>query len=406
LILNHPVNNINIQVPKKLLSLFTTDKRYIVIRGGRGSAKSWTVADFLLLKGMENKKRILNTREIQNSIRDSVHKLLSDKINERGLNNFYTVKNDSIIGRNGTEFIFRGLLRNINDVKSMEGIDYCWVEEAQSVSRPSLEVLTPTIRKEGSQIIFTYNPTNDIDPVHADYTLKDRDDCLKIEINYNDNPWFPEVLKKEMEYDRGNDPDKYAHKWLGQCVRAHDAQIFYGKWKIEEFETPEGMQFYYGADWGFSQDPSCAVRNFIKDECLYIDYEVWGYGVDIDKLPELFSKIPGMKENYSTADSARPETISYMQRNGFFRMKGAQKGAGSIEDGIAHLRGYKQIIIHPRCKNIIDEFRLYCYKIDKLTGLPTNIPEDKHNHGIDSIRYSLEDIMRHNKGNIIKIKGW
>ena len=384
-----------IKVPNKLIPVFTSDKRYIILHGGRGSAKSWTVADFLLLKGKERKRRILCTREIQNSIRDSVHKLLADKIETLGLDWFYKIQRDSITGLNGSEFIFKGLHRNEQDIKSTEGIDLCWAEEAHTASRPSLETLTPTVRKEGSQIIYTYNPTNEDDPVHEDYTLAGRSDTMIIEINYMDNPWFPEVLKAEMEYDRGNDPDKYAHKWLGKCVMHSDAQIYYGKWRIEDFETHEGVQFYYGADWGFSADPSCMIRNYVYDNTLYIDYEVFGWGVDIDSLPELFSKVPGSKENESIADSSRPDTISYMQRNGYPRMKKSQKGQGSIEEGISHIRGYKEIVIHPRCKNMIDEFRLYCYVLDKLTGLPTNKPQDKNNHGHDALRYSQEDIMKY-----------
>jgi phage terminase large subunit len=347
---------------------------------------------------MEKKRRILSTREVQNSIRDSVHKLYSDKIEQRKLNWFYTIQKDRIYGKNGTEFIFKGLYHNEQDIKSTEGINYCWVEEAHSVSRKSLEVLTPTVRAENSQIIFTYNPTNIDDPVHVDYTLADRQDTLKININYSDNKWFPDVLKAEMEYDRGNDPDKYAHKWLGQCVVHSDAQVFYGKWRIEDFETGEQI-FYFGADWGFSQDPSCLIRCFIKDNILFIDQEVFGYGVDIDKLPALFKNISGADKNRITADSSRPETISYIRQNGFDKIKRSIKPKNSIIDGISHIRSYSNIIINPRCKNMIDEFRLYCYKVDRLTGLPTNVPEDKHNHGIDALRYALEDIMmmRHNK---------
>ncbi|MDD4689059.1 MAG: PBSX family phage terminase large subunit [Eubacteriales bacterium] len=396
----------NLEIPEKLIPLFQTDKRYIDIYGGRGSAKSWTVADFLLAKGKERKRRILCSREIQNSIRDSVHKLLSDKILNHKLDYFYNIQKDRIIGKNETEFIFKGLHHNEQDIKSTEGIDIAWVEEAHSVSRKSLETLTPTIRNDNSQIIFTYNPTNMDDPIHVDYTLTERNDTLKININYNDNPWFPQVLKAEMEYDRGNDPDKYAHKWLGQCIQHSDAQIYYGKWKIEDFEAPEGIQFYYGADFGFSQDPSCLLRCYIKNNCLYIDYEVVGYGTDIDKLPELFSHVPLAKVNYITADSSRPETINYLRRNGYPKIKSSVKGTGSIEEGISHIRSFEKIVIHSRCKNVIDEMRLYCYKVDRLTGLATTVPDDKHNHLQDSLRYALEDIMRNKQGNKIIVQGW
>lgn len=392
---------IAIDVVKKLEPIFVSAKRFIVLFGGRGSGKSWTVAIFLLTTGMRKKTRVLCTREIQNTIKDSVHKLLADTIEKLGISYFYRVKVDSIVGINGSEFIFKGLHRNENDIKSTEGINYCWVEEAQSVSRKSLGVLTPTIREAGSQIIFTYNPTNDDDPVHVDFNLSDREDVLKIECNYNDNPFFPAVLRAEMEYDRAHDPDKYAHVWQGRTIKHSEAQIFYGKWAIEEFETPAGVMLYQGADWGFSSDPAAFVRCFVNEEKLYIPDEVYGVGIDIDLLPEKFAQIPESAKWPAGADSARPDTISYMRRHGFPLMYAVDKGKGSIEDGIAFIRSFKQIVIHPRCKHTIDEFRLYSYYSDPLTGLITKKIVDKHNHLIDALRYALEKLMK-NRSNIVE----
>lgn len=383
-----------IDVVKKLEPIFLSTKRFIVLFGGRGSGKSWTVAIFLLCEGMRKKTRILCTREIQNTIKDSVHKLLADTIEKYNLSFFYQVKVDTIVGINGSEFIFKGLHRNENDIKSTEGIDYCWVEEAQSVSRKSLKVLTPTIRKEGSQIIFTYNPTNDDDPVHVDYNLAQREDALKIECNYNDNPFFPDVLKAEMEYDRAHDPDKYAHVWQGKTLKHSAAQIFYGKWAIDEFEVPQDVMYYQGADWGFSTDPAAFIRCYIHEDNLYITDEVYGVGIDIDLLPEKFSQIPDAAKWPCAGDSARPDTINYMMRHGFPLMYAVEKGKGSVEDGIAFIRSFKKIIIHPRCKHTIDEFRLYSYFTDPRTGLITKKIVDKHNHLIDALRYALEKLMK------------
>ncbi len=389
-----------IDVVKKLEPIFLSTKRYIVLFGGRGSGKSWTVAIFLLCEGMRKKTRILCTREIQNTIRDSVHKLLADTIDKYGLNYYYRVKVDSIVGINGSEFIFKGLHRNENDIKSTEGIDYCWVEEAQSVSRKSLNVLTPTIRNEGSQIIFTYNPTNDSDPVHVDFNLTPREDALKIECNYNDNPFFPDVLRAEMEYDRAHDPDKYAHVWQGKTLKHSEAQIFYGKWAIEEFETPKDVMFYQGADWGFAADPAAFIRCYIAEDNLYITDEVYGVGIDIDLLPGKFSQIPDAAKWPCAGDSARPDTISYMKHHGFPLMYPVEKGKGSVEDGIAFIRSFKKIIIHPRCKHTIDEFRLYSYFTDPLTGLISKKIVDKHNHLIDALRYALEKLMKHRNNTV------
>lgn len=388
--------HLRVNVVPKLQQIFSSDARYKVFRGGRGSGKSWAAADYLLVKSMEakNGKRNLCTREIQNTIKDSVYKLLSDRIEANGMSWFYTIQKDIILGANGSEFIFKGLYRNDNDIKSMEGIDYCWIEEAQSISRSSLKTLIPTIRKEGSEFIITYNPTLDGDPVNVDYTLTARPDCLNIEVNYDDNPFFPDVLRAEMEWDRAHDIDKYDHVWCGKTVKHSQAQVFFGKWAIEDFETPDGVMLRFGADWGFSVDPSTLVRCFINGDCLHIDNEFYAVGVDIDILPARFKEIPDSDKYNITADSARPETISYIKRNGFPLIRASEKGKGSVEDGIAFLRSFRKIVIHPRCKHTIDEFRSYSYVVDKLTGEVTNKVADKHNHIIDALRYSVEDLMK------------
>jgi len=358
-----------------------------------------------LVQALQSPKRVLCSREIQKSIKDSVHKLLSDLIGSLKLEGFFTVKHDSIVGKNGSEFIFKGLRHNAHEIKSTEGLDYAWIEEAHSISRTSLELLTPTVRKESSQLIFTYNPTNDDDPIHVDYVLRERDDTLKIFINHSDNPFFPQVLKRELEYDKRVDYDKYLHKWQGQCVIHSEAQIFYKKWKVDDFDTPENVTFYYGADWGFSQDPTALIRSFIQDNKLYIDYCAYGLGVDIDKTPDLFDEVPESRKWTIIADSARPETISYMNRHGF-KINRSIKGKGSVEDGIAYLRGFEEIIIHTRCKDVAYEFSNYSWKKDRVTGRILPVPEDKHNHCVDALRYALEDLMRQRTGKIIKTIGW
>jgi phage terminase large subunit len=389
---------LNLKIPSVLKPLYETDKRYIDLFGGRGGAKSWGVADFLLVKGYESQKRILCTREIQTSIKDSVHKLLSDRIEALGLSSFYTITEKSIKGKNGTEFIFKGLYRNDNDIKSTEGIDFCWCEEAQSISRASLKVLTPTIRKEGSQIIFTYNPNNESDPVHVDYTKADRKDTLKIKINYPDNPFFPDVLRSEMEYMKRVNYEQYMHVWEGECRSVSDACVFKGKFREEAFETPPGVQLYFGADWGFAVDPVAVVRFWLNETAtvMYIDYEAGGVGVEIPDTPALFDTIPDVRQHYVIADSARPELISYMNSQGF-RIKPAKKGPNSIEEGIEFLKSFEEIIIHPRCKRVLDEFKYYSYKVDKMTGDIQTKLEDKNNHFIDSLRYGTEKMRRKNK---------
>jgi len=190
------------------------------------------------------------------------------------------------------------------------------------------------------------------------------------------------------------DPEGYQHVWEGFCRQISDAQIFKGKFEISAFEAPpDGTRLYFGVDWGFSQDPTALVRSFISGNRLYVDHEAYGVGVEIDHLPDLFRQVPGADIWPLKADNARPETISHMRRKGF-AISAADKWKGSVEDGIAVLKGFEKIVIHPRCKHTTEEFRLYQYKIDKQTNEILPIVEDKNNHCIDSLRYSLSGFIR------------
>jgi len=372
----------------------TEAARYKVAYGGRGSAKSWSVARVLCLLAASKPIRILCARELQSSIRDSVHRLLADQIDALNLSARLEIQNAEIRGVNGSLFIFEGLRHNTTKIKSMEGIDICWVEEAERVSEESWKILVPTIRKPGSEIWVTFNPEQETDPTYTRFVKNPPPDAIVRKVNHDQNPWFPIELRKEMDYDYRVDPDSAAHIWGGECKKIGDAQVLKGKWTIDDF-TPEADWNgpYYGADWGFSQDPTTLVRMWIHKRTLYIEYEAYGVGVEITETPALFDNVPGSRKHTIRADSARPETISYMKRQGF-NIMAAKKGPGSVEDGIAHLRGYEKIIIHPRCKYAAQEARLYSYKVDKLTGDILPILLDANNHIIDAIRYGLEPVIK------------
>lgn len=383
---------ITFAVPEVFKPLFTAPKRKNILYGGRGSAKSHTVARYCIQRAMAHKEHILCTRELQKSIAESVHALLSKCIEELGVTSFFTIQKDKIIGANGSDFIFAGVRTNTNEIKSMEGVTICWIEEAQAMSQTSLDVLIPTIRTPGSILIFTFNPFKDSDPVYQMAVNPDAD-TLVIKANWNDNPFFPDVLRTEMETTKRTDYDKYLWVWEGQCLGISKAQIFRGKYEVKSFETPPNAVFHYGADWGFSNDPTTVVRSFIVGNTLYIDYEAWEVGTDIADLPELFNKVPGTSLYPIYADSARPETISAMQRYRY-NVLPAEKWAGSIEDGISYLRSFDSIIIHPRCEHTIEEFDLYQYKVDKQTNEVLRIPVDRYNHCIDALRYAHTVTMR------------
>ena len=384
--------NINLKVANVYKPLWKNAKRRNYIYGGRGSGKSHDVAEYCLFRAYQAKIKVLCTRELQNSIADSVYSLLKNKIVDMKLDFFFTVYKDKIVGNNGSEFIFKGIHNNVSEIKSMENISIAWLEESQSLSRESIDVIVPTIRAPGSILIFTFNPYKDNDPIYIEMKNATEDD-LVIKANYSDNPWFPEELRLEMERDKKNDYQKYLWVWEGECLGLSDAQIFRGKYVVENFETPKNADFHFGADWGFANDPTTLVRSFIVGNDLYIDMCAGKVGCDLEDTPSLFNEVQGSSIYPIYADSARPETISFM-RSKHYNVIAAEKWNGSVEDGIQYLRSFSCIHIHERCKAVAEEFDLYQYKVDRQTGEVLRVPVDKFNHYIDAIRYSLTVPMR------------
>lgn len=389
----------NVELPEAFAPLFS-DKaddggtvRYRAFHGGRSGAKSHSFAEALVLKAAERPLRIGCYREIQKSIRDSVKQLLDDKIEATGLGRFYESLDTEIRGKNGSRFIFGGLRTNPDSIKSTEGLDIAAVFEANRVSQRSWDLLIPTVRKPKSEIWAEWNPNDPTDPVDLMFRGPDGPPPGSIvrEVCWRDNPWFPDVLHRDMEYDRKRDFDKYQWVWEGQYQKNSETRVF-KNWRVEPFEAPSDAVFRFGADWGFSVDPTTLVRCYIDGRTLYVDYEAYMVGCEIDNTPELFDSVPGSRRSIITADSARPETISYMQRQNFKIVK-AIKGPGSIEDGIEFLKNY-DIVVHPRCIHTAEELASFSYKTDPLTGKVLSALEDKQNHVIDALRYSCEGARR------------
>lgn len=380
-------------IPKILPMVKPPATRHKVLYGGRGSGKSYGIADILIHKAMRKPRRFLCTRDTQNSLSDSALAIMKRRIADLELDEYFDQTRHGLKCGNGSEFIFRGL-QNPHRIQSLEGIDIAWVEEAQKVPQEAIDILVPTIREPESEIWWSFNPDQETDPVYKMFVNTDRPDARVAKINYDDNPYFPEVLRREMQYDKETDYDKYLWVWEGNPRTISDAQVFKGKFRVGQFETPSEVErFYFGADWGFSQDPTVLIRGFIKNEILWIDHEAYGVGVDIDDIGSLFDTVPGSDKWPIVGDSQRPDTMSYLRKNGY-TVWGSKKGKGSVEDGVAFIRSFKGVMIHERCKHTADEFKLYSYKKDKLTGDILPVLEDKHNHCIDSIRYALEATMK------------
>lgn len=367
--------------------------RYKVYYGGRGGAKSWACARATIIMGTQRPLRVLCTREYQTSMRDSVHRLLSDQIEALGLGSFYKVGQREIVGLNGTTFLFEGLRHNVTKIRSMEGIDICWCEEAERISEDSWRILIPTIRAPGSEIWVTFNPEREEDPTYQRFIVNPPPDSMVRFVSYRDNPWFPAVLEAERKWDQEHmDPVMYSHVWEGLPLKDTEAQILRGKVRVAEFEPGNDWEGpYHGLDFGFSNDPTASTRVWVHNGSLFIEYEAGSADLDIDATaPYLMERIPGIEHYIIRADSARPESISYLKRHGLPRITSVKKWPGSVEDGIQHLRSYKEIVVHPRCPETIRETRLYSYKVDKRTGDPLRDIVDAHNDFIDSVRYALQ----------------
>lgn len=377
---------------------YLAPKRYKGAHGGRGSAKSWSFATMALYRAQSKKgTRIVCIREVQKSLEQSVKRLLEDLIQRHNLGAEFKVLNTHIETPGDGVIIFQGMQNHTAEsIKSLEGYDIAWVEEAQAFSERSLTLLRPTLRKEDSEIWFTWNPRHATDPV--DRFLRGEKvppNSIVRQVNYTDNPHLPEVLRTEMEWDKSRDYEKYEHIWLGEHEKHSEARVF-KNWTVEFFETPIDASFLFGGDWGFAVDPSVLLRGFIQPEQpkrLYLDAEAYQVGCEIDDTPALFDTIgSGMARNWPiTTDSARPETISHMQRHGYPRVVGAKKGPNSVQEGIAFLKNY-DIIIHPRCIHTVDEFTHYSFKVHPLTGMVLPVLSDKKNHVIDSARYMVEPL--------------
>jgi phage terminase large subunit len=403
-----------IQFHEKLADSLFLPARYKVLEGGRGGMKSWGVARALLIMALEKRIRVLCAREFMSSIEDSVYKLLKDQIEQMGMGAWFTVTKRNIRAYNGSEFTFIGLnditqKMSRTKIKSFEGIDICWVEEAESTTDESWQLLIPTIRKRGSEIWIVYNPNLASDATYRRFHENPPPGTIHITLNWRDNLWMSPELTLEKDHLFLVDPEAAAHVWDGELRKHAEAAIFRSKYSVHTFESPYGARFYHGVDWGFAQDPTCMVRMFITGqppyEELWIDREAWGIGVEINELardpnnpdskPGLFDRIETAHQWPIKADSARPEHISYLRRNAGLRITAAEKWDGSIIDGIKHLRGFVQIHIHKDyCPHTAEEFKLYSYKIDRMTGEVLPIIVDRFNHCVDAVRYALSDFIQ------------
>lgn len=387
-----------VEVPRKLLFLFQ-HARYKVAHGGRGGAKSWAFARALLALGASKPLRILCAREIQNSITDSVHRLLADQVSALNLDSFYTVKQTEIVGRNGTEILFAGLRQqDVHKIKSFEGVDIVWVEEAQAVSERSWSILTPTIRKPGSEIWVSFNPELDTDPTYQRFVVQPPEGAVVVKINYGDNPWFPKELEQERQDLLRRDPEAYENVWEGHCRRAVEGAVYareieamHAEGRYARVPYDPVLKVHTVWDLGWADSMAIIFVQRLASELRVIDYIEDSH----KRLDEYVQMIKAKPYNYGTdfiphdgaardikTGKSTEEMLRSMKRNVVVIPR------GDVEEGIKAARqAFPRVYFNADTSSVlVNHLKRYRRHISTTTNAPGAPVHDEHSHGADAFR--------------------
>lgn len=384
--------------PEKLEPLFKSAP-YKVIRGGRGGGKSWGVARALLILGLQRPLRVLCTRETQKSIRDSVHKLLVDQIARLGLAAHYRIQQVQITGVNGTEFVFAGLSdQTAASIKSFEGADIVWVEEAQVVTDTSWTILIPTIRKEGSEVWLTFNPELDSDPTWMRFIEHPPPSTIAIEINWRDNPWFTSSMNEKRIHDQMTlKPYEYEWIWEGKCKPAISgaiyademAQMFTEK-RVTDVPVDRFQPVYAVFDLGWNDKTAVIVCQRHLSSLRVLDYRE-----DSHRTLDYYSG--WLRErDYSVAELFLPHDGAHDHLTGISAQRTLEQlkwmvtvlPNQAVEDGIRALRmAFKGLYIDRSCERLVECMKRYRRVIPATTGEPSKPMHDEYSHGCDAARY-------------------
>ncbi|ULJ66671.1 PBSX family phage terminase large subunit [Wielerella bovis] len=396
----------SLQLPDKMQPLFLP-KRYKVMYGGRGGGKSHSVAKVLLVLAAQKPLRVLCAREIQKSMRNSVHRLLKDQVSELGLHSFYTVLDNEIRGRNGSLFVFTGLQSHtVDSIKSFEGVDIVWVEEAHSVSKTSWDILIPTIRRENSEIWLTLNPKMDTDETYTRFIATPSDDTWLCEINWRDNPWFPEVLNQERLKDqRIKSREDYEHIWEGKprtvaegAIYQHEILTLYADKRVTLVPYDPELPVHTVWDLGWNDCMSIGliqrgvhdvrIIDYIEDSHRTLDW----YVAELEKRPYRwgtdFLPHDGRTRNFQTGKSTEEMLRSLGRREVIVQT------ATSVEEGIKAAR-----MLFPKCffdkdktVRLLECLKRYRRDVNSKTGTAMKPLHDEFSHGADMFRYLAQAV--------------
>lgn len=389
---------IDANFPAPLQCLFQP-KRYKVLWGGRGAGRSWGVARALLIQGTEQPLRNLCLRELQNSIDESVHRVLSDQVMALNMADFYDVQRTHIYGKNGTSFSYEGIKNNTNKIKSYEGIDRCWVEEANKVSRNSWGIVIPTIRKEDSEIWMTFNPELDTDYTYVRFVKeKDESNSFVIKMTWRDNPWFPQVLREELDRDKARDYDYYLNVWEGSCVQMLEGAVYARELRKAQEENrickvPYDRQWPVNTFWDLGRADQTAIwfaqrvgmQNRILGYFSDSMYDITHYLAECQRRGFVYDTMY-LPHDARAKRLGSQRTIEEIVRNAGYRVSIVPKL--SPTDGINAVR-----MIFPNCwfdetecEDGLNALRHYRYRV--VDGQLSNDPlHDWASDGADAFRY-------------------
>lgn len=405
--------DIDLPRPKWLQPIYDEYYTFVVLYGGRGGAKSFSIADYIILKSFDRSNansHFLCAREIQSSLLSSVFSVVVKKIREFDLLKYFIITKQGLTNKvTGVKIIFRGLWRDPDSIKGIPDLKLIWIDEAAKISKSSWHILVPTAtRNKGCQLIVTFNPDFATDVVYDEFvTNNNRKNVFIKKIFYKDNPFpLPQEFYDELEALKVRDYEEYLHVYEGHCISNSQTKIFKRGtyWDVldeKTFVEHPDAELKFGLDLGFSPThPTFGVREYVHDDCLYITHEAVQTGLDTDLIPDFLIKhLPQVQHHTIWVDSSRPETISAINRKYLDNIKqtldarGVEKGQGSVEDGIEHLKSYKMIYIHPRCERLIDNFDRYSFKTDRKGNILRDI-EKANDDGIDALRYAEEQTMK------------
>lgn len=395
----------NVDFPHKLEFLFKP-ARYKVARGGRGSGKSWNFARAILLRCAQTQTRVLCTREVQNSIQQSVHQLLVDQIAALGLGTLFTVTNTEIHGPNGSAIYFAGLSdKTATTLKSFEGVDICWCEEAQAISEKSWKILGPTIRKEGSEIWVTYNPELESDATHVRFVVNPPPDCVSVLMNFSDNPWFPQVLEEERKHAEATMSEAdYGHVWLGRCKPAVEGAIYFeamtattSAGRIRTVPHDGALKTHVIFDLGMADSMTLILAQKVASEIRVIHYIEGTQRI----LADYSSELKGLRLD----DQPMNWGNVYLPHDGFHKRhqtgkddRQVMEGLGwsvsqvpnvLVNTGIDRAREiFPRVYFHgERAARLVECLKRYRWNINAKTGQGVTPLHDEFSHGADAFRY-------------------